>query len=304
MANLAPDDYSLDRMATYAAHFTDVNGNFSTSGSFIGNVSEESRLARQTKAAKVADDYYSLVSPLYEQGWGQRFHFAPLTPGLNIGDSMTAYEREFARMAGLKKGMRVLDMGCGVGGPARTLARSIGCEIVGVANNAWLVERGEALTKEQGLDGLMSFVNSDFMNLPFEDATFDAVYAFEALCHAPDLNVVYKEAYRVLKPGGLFAFSDWAMTDNAPGPWYYGPAGDFWHAVDWKEFWQIFQMSPFFLFFANSVYRIMVLFGVLPREVLQLMDTMWFCCRSVAYGGKLDIFTPMYMLASRKPGCK
>jgi sterol 24-C-methyltransferase len=51
-------------------------------------------------------------------------------------------------------------------------------------------------------------------HLPFEDNTFDAAYSFEALCYSPDLSVVYKEACRVLKPGGLFAFTDWAMTEK------------------------------------------------------------------------------------------
>ena len=51
-------------------------------------------------------------------------------------------------------------------------------------------------------------------HLPFEDNTFDAAYSFEALCYSPDPAIVYREAYRVLKPGGLFAFHDFAMTDE------------------------------------------------------------------------------------------
>lgn len=58
--------------------------------------------------------------------------------------------------------MRVLDLGCGVGGPARTIAREIGCTIVGITNSAWHVARGTALTKEAGLDHLITLVHGDF----------------------------------------------------------------------------------------------------------------------------------------------
>lgn len=51
-------------------------------------------------------------------------------------------------------------------------------------------------------------------NLPFADATFDAVYAMDALCYATDLSAIYNEINRVLKPQGLLAFADWVMTDK------------------------------------------------------------------------------------------
>jgi cyclopropane fatty-acyl-phospholipid synthase-like methyltransferase len=76
---------------------------------------------------------------------------------------MTAYEKLFAELAGLKKGMRVLDLGCGIGGPARTITSTIGCKIVGISNNAWHVERGTALTKQAGLEGRVSLVQGDFL---------------------------------------------------------------------------------------------------------------------------------------------
>jgi len=164
MATLVPEGYSLDLMKKYASHFLrPPHTTFSTSPSSVADAREPERLARQAKAAQVAEDYYNLVSPLYEQGWGQRFHYTPLTPGLSIQESMTVYEREFARIAGLKRGMRVLDLGCGVGGPARSIARLVGCEVVGVSNTPWHVERGEALTREEGLEGLVGFVEGDYM---------------------------------------------------------------------------------------------------------------------------------------------
>jgi len=94
---------------------------------------------------------------------GQQFHYTPLTPGLSIRESMMAYEKTYAELARLKKGMRVLDLGCGIGGPARTIASTVGCTIVGITNNAWHVERGTALTKKAGLDHLVTLVQGDFL---------------------------------------------------------------------------------------------------------------------------------------------
>jgi hypothetical protein len=88
---------------------------------------------------------------------------------------------------------------------------------------------------------------------------------------------------------------------SAPGPWYFGPAGNFLWANNWRDFWKVFVMSPLFLAIANSVYDILILLRRKPKEVKLVMDTMWYCCRSVAIGGRDGIFTPMYMVAARKP---
>ena len=61
---------------------------------------------------------------------------------------------------------------------------------------------------------LSSIVQGSFLNAPFDPETFDKVYAIEATCHAPRPAQVYAEAYRVLKPGGLFAAYEWIMTDK------------------------------------------------------------------------------------------
>ncbi|KAI5478654.1 hypothetical protein MNV49_004796 [Pseudohyphozyma bogoriensis] len=83
---------------------------------------------------------------------------------------------------------KVLDVGCGIGGPAREIATFSDASVVGVNNNAFQVERAKRYTKRQGLEGKVSFVKGDFMKLEeeFGRATFDAVYAIEATYHAPD----------------------------------------------------------------------------------------------------------------------
>ncbi|KAK6928765.1 Methyltransferase type 11, partial [Dillenia turbinata] len=65
-----------------------------------------------------------------------------------------------------------------------------------------------------GVDRVCNFVKGDFMKMPFVDNSFDAVYAIEATCHAPDPVGCYKEIYRVLKPGQYFAAYEWCLTDS------------------------------------------------------------------------------------------
>lgn len=108
--------------------------------------------------------------------------------------------------------MKVLDVGCGVGGPAREIARFIGCEIVGITINARQVARAVELTAEAGLSDKVTFIQGDYLQLSFPDASFDAAYAIEATVHAPDLTACYTGILRVLKPGAIFGLSEWVLT--------------------------------------------------------------------------------------------
>lgn len=117
---------------------------------------------------------------------------------------------------GLKPGMKVMDVGCGVGGPAREIARFTDARITGINNNDYQLERARRYTKQQKLDHLVDFQKADFMKLKeqFGEATYDAVYAIEATVHAPDFEGIYGEIFRVLKPGGVFGVYEWVMTDR------------------------------------------------------------------------------------------
>jgi sterol 24-C-methyltransferase len=110
--------------------------------------------------------------------------------------------------------MKVLDVGCGVGGPAREIAKFTGAHITGLNNNDYQIERATRYAKKEGLSHQLDFVKGDFMQMSFPDASFDAVYAIEATVHAPSLEGVYSQIFRVLKPGGVFGVYEWLMTDN------------------------------------------------------------------------------------------
>lgn len=110
--------------------------------------------------------------------------------------------------------MRVLDVGCGVGGPAREIARFSGANIVGINNNANQVDLANRYSRKYGLEDQLEFVKGDFMNLAvqFGENSFDAVYAIEATCHAPTWEGVYGEIKKVLKPGGIVGIYEWCSA--------------------------------------------------------------------------------------------
>lgn len=108
----------------------------------------------------------------------------------------------------------ILDCGCGIGGPARNIHRFTGARVTAVTLNQFQVDRGNELCRREGVADKVELKQADFMQLPFEDNTFDAVFAIESTCHAPDRNGVYSEILRVLKPGGVFACYEWCLTDD------------------------------------------------------------------------------------------
>jgi sterol 24-C-methyltransferase len=160
-----------------------------------------------------ADLYYDLATDLYEFGWGRAFHFAPRAVGESRKASLARHEHYLAHVLGLRPGMVAADFGCGIGGPATEIARFSGASIVGININAGQIDRARRLTDEAGLAHLIEYVQSDFLDVDAADHSFDAVYAIEATCYAPDKPSVYREAFRLLKPGGLFAAYEWVLTD-------------------------------------------------------------------------------------------
>lgn len=167
---------------------------------------------RDRKAVSLTRAYYDLATDFYEFGWGESFHFAPRFRGETLRESIVRHEHHLAVRLGLKPGMKVLDIGCGVGGPMREIARVSGANIVGLNNNSYQIGRAQKHNEKAGLAHLCSMQEGDFNKMPFEANTFDAIYTIEACCHAADWRGPYAEAFRVLKSGGVFAGYDWGMT--------------------------------------------------------------------------------------------
>ena len=126
--------------------------------------------------------------------------------------------------------VKVLDVGCGIGGPMRNICKFTGADVTGLTLNQYQVNRGNELCRAdphfrnhhrddgdatKGLpDMRCRSTQGDFMKQPFDSSTFDAAYAIEATCHAPDRVGCYLEIRRVLKPGAMFACYEWCLTDK------------------------------------------------------------------------------------------
>lgn len=168
---------------------------------------------RRGAYATMVNAYYDLVTDFYEYGWGQSFHFAPRYRDESFEASLARHQHFLALRLGLASGMTVLDAGCGVGGPARSIARFSGAHVVGLNNNAYQVKRATELTGKAGLADVCRFEHGDFMDIQAPDATYDAAFGIESTAHAPDKVQCFREIYRVLRPGGRFAVYEWCLTD-------------------------------------------------------------------------------------------
>ena len=158
--------------------------------------------------------YYDLVTDFYEYGWGRSFHFAPRVPGESFKTSLARHEHFLALKLGLSPRMVAADLGCGIGGPLLEIARFSGARIVGVNSNGYQIDRARRYAEEAGLADLADFMHCDFLHVDAPDESFDAVYAIEATCCAPDKPSIYGEVFRLLKPGACFANYEYCLTDR------------------------------------------------------------------------------------------
>jgi len=157
------------------------------------------------------DEPVQLYASAYA-GYGIREQVRLLTYGDDVGQSgwVTADELErFADWLGLDSDSRLLDVGCGSGGPALRLAERTGAGVVGID----LLEEGIAtatrLAEERGLADRARFVRTDAGGaLPFADGSFDCVVSIDVMCHLPDRREILREWHRVTSPGARILFTD------------------------------------------------------------------------------------------------
>lgn len=123
--------------------------------------------------------------------------------------------RYLAERAGMKPGMTVLDLGSGLGGPARVLAAEFRCQVTGVDITEDFVLASRQLTDLMGLTDSASFLIGNALDLDFKDASFDAVWIQNSVMNIENKAQVFREAHRVLKGGGVLALES-IMADRKP----------------------------------------------------------------------------------------
>lgn len=192
---------TLTELGRQVFGFHALNDHVHDYNAFSDDVGDLRLDARRQAYMEVTNKYYDLVTDFYEYGWDESFHFAPRLIDETFRESLRRYEHYLALRLALQPGETVMDVGCGIGGPMRNIARFSGADVVGINNNAYQIRRAEALNAAKGLGQQCRLVKGDFMAIPLPDASVDKAYAVEATCHAPTLEVVYREVARVLRDG-------------------------------------------------------------------------------------------------------
>lgn len=155
--------------------------------------------------------HYDRLDVWYRSLWGEHLHHGLWEPGTtDRQEAAFNLLRAVAKAAHLQPGMRVCDVGCGYGGPARWLAAATGLRITAVTNSE------KQFAALQGTVGPVEPMLADWMENGLANASFDAVLAIESTPHFPDLRHGLAEMLRVLKPGGLLVMAMWIEGDDLP----------------------------------------------------------------------------------------
>ena len=177
---------------------------------------------RYQSSDSVANSYDQWTEDgILEFYWGEHIHLGHYGSPPQRKDFLVAksdFVHEMVRWGGLDKlppGTTVLDVGCGIGGSSRILAKDYGFDVTGVTISPQQVERARELTP-QGINA--KFLVDDAMSLSFPDASFDVVWSIEAGPHMPDKAVFARELIRVLKPDGVLVVADWNQRDDRQKP--------------------------------------------------------------------------------------
>jgi SAM-dependent methyltransferase len=149
--------------------------------------------------------YRDFAADVYAEVRGAAF-------GEDVGQNSWLTRDELERFLSwleLEPSARLLDVGCGSGGPALHVARLTGCEVVGVELYEDAVASGNRMAREAGLEKRASFVQADASQpLPFEGGSFDAILCVDAINHLPDRPRVLADWVRLLRPGRRLLFTD------------------------------------------------------------------------------------------------
>ncbi|XP_002978719.2 24-methylenesterol C-methyltransferase 2 [Selaginella moellendorffii] len=319
----------------------DLGGGSLSRGEVAGNYREYAaffdkpqQIAAKDKVPKLVDTFYNLVTDIYEWGWGQSFHFSPAVPGVGHREETKLHEKYVADLLELGPGQRVLDAGCGVGGPMRTIAAHSGSNVVGITINDYQVARARSHNSKAGLSKLCEVICGDFLHMPFGDDSFDAAYSIEATCHAPQLRDVYAEIYRVLKPGKLYVSYEWVTTckyqaqdpehvkiiheiehGNAlPGLRSYKQVVEIAKEVGFEvledrdlalppahPWWTRLKMGRLAYYRNHVVIALLSFLGIAPQGVFEVHEMLFKTAMYLTRGGETGIFSPMHLLVCRKP---
>jgi sterol 24-C-methyltransferase len=201
LANLTPKEVD-DFMASYVIYNLDWE-----------NKQQMTEVLGPNYQEKVGDclkSYYGVLNHLCALGDVEKMYIPPwMSRKASVLENQILYERSIAQDIGLRVGDKVLDLGCGRGRVAAHMAQHSGAQVTGLNIDPNQVAQAKSFNEERGLQN--NFIQQDFnsLPLPFADESFDAFYQIQALSLCKDLPALFREIFRVVKPGSKISLLDW-----------------------------------------------------------------------------------------------
>lgn len=162
--------------------------------------------------------FYDRSSKLWEDVWGEHMHHGYYIPADRTDHQQAQIDLidEVLKWANATEAKNVVDVGCGIGGSSRHIAKKFDCAASGITLSPYQAARGNELAKEQGLDSKVNFQVANALSMPFEKDSFDLIWSLESGEHMPDKAKFVNELIRVTAPGGRIIVVTWCHRDLEP----------------------------------------------------------------------------------------
>ncbi len=159
-------------------------------------------------------DHYDRISVFYRALWGDHIHHGYFEDRESPERAQLKLIERLAEMAGIPAGASVLDVGCGVGGSARWLAKELDCTVLGITLSPVQARMAAEAAAREGLGDRARFAVKDAHRLDFPAGSFDVVWVIECSEHLQDKEAFIQACQRVLKPGGTLALCAWLSAER------------------------------------------------------------------------------------------
>jgi tocopherol O-methyltransferase len=175
-------------------------------------------MAREHELVKVIRDHYDRISTFYHALWGDHIHHGYWENEESPKDAQVKLIARLAEHAGIWRGARVLDVGCGLGGSSLWLARNLSCSVTGITLSPVQVRIAAERARVERLDDQVHFLVRDANRLDLPLESFDVVWVVECSEHLADKADFIATCARLLKPGGKLALGAWLAVPESASP--------------------------------------------------------------------------------------
>lgn len=182
-----------------------------------GQAIKDSKVVQYPEVKQNILNWYGVLNHLCALGEVEKMYIPPaLDPSKSLTENQNLFEERFSQQIGMKARNRVLELGCGRGRVAAHLADYTGADITAINIDQGQLDNAIAFAEKEGLSNQCHFLNQDFndLPLPFKDQSFDCAYEIQAISLSKDLEKLFKELNRLLKPGGKLSLLEWVRLPN------------------------------------------------------------------------------------------